>query len=230
MRLLLINSNEKNSFIALYNEDELLITYAGELPAAHNENQVRAKPPDRLIECLDDIIKKCKEKEIELKDIDAISVVTGPGAFTGIRVGLSIAKGFADALDKKIIPIDNFTLTLNRLNKTDINKNYCVIIPAKPPEYYYRIINNRHELETGFFLPDEINAKIDENTVLVGDFNDESHINLDYFSHIDVRDMKSEADSMIELSLLYYNEDKALRPDEIEPLYIKDFVARKKQK
>jgi tRNA threonylcarbamoyladenosine biosynthesis protein TsaB len=228
LKFLLINSNEANAFIAVYNEGELLITYSKELSEASLENRPRVKPPDKLIECLDSVVNKCKEKGIELSNIDAISVVTGPGSFTGIRVGLSIAKGFADALDKKIIPIDNFALTLNRLSSVDKDKSYCIIIPAKPPEYYFRIIKNLQEVETGFFFPDEIPSKINENMTLVGDFNDESHINLDYFSYINVKDLKSEIDSMIELSLRYYDENKARSPGEIEPLYIKDFVARKK--
>lgn len=228
MKLLLINSNEPNSFAALYDGGELLISYVKDLPKPQ-EILPRVKPPDLLIDCLDDIICKSKIKGIGLSSIDTISVVTGPGSFTGIRVGLSIAKGFAGALNKKIIPIDNFTLTLNRLASIENDRTYCVVIPAKLPEYYYRIIENMKEIETGFFFPDEITSKINENTVLVGDFNDESQLNVNYFSYINVKNFRSEADSMLELSLRYFKEGKAREPYEIVPLYIKDFVAKKKQ-
>jgi len=226
VKLLLINSNEANAFIALYNDGELIVTYAKEF-IEKQEKQPRVKPSDRLIDCLDDVIKK--SNDILLSSIDAVAVITGPGSFTGIRVGLSIAKGFADALEKKIIPIDNFILTLNRIGKIETDKTYCIVLPAKLPEYYYRTMSSCREIETGFFFPDEISAKINEKTILVGDFNDESQINVNYFRYIDVQNMKSELDSMTELSLLYFNENKAVDPGEIEPLYIKDFVAKKKQ-
>jgi tRNA threonylcarbamoyladenosine biosynthesis protein TsaB len=228
LKLLLINSNESNAFAAVYNDGELIITYAVEFSPSH-ELSPRIKTPDRLIDCLDDIAKKCIEKNIELNNIDAVSVITGPGSFTGIRVGLSIAKGFADALDKKIIPIDNFSLTFNRIEESVKSKIYCVVIPAKLPEYYFRLIKNGVELETGFFFANEISTKINENATLVGDFSHESEINLNYFNYINVANLKSETDSMTELSLMYFKEGTALSSNEIEPLYIKDFVAKKKQ-
>lgn len=229
MRFLLINSNEPDAFAALYNDGELTITYTKELSAASLDGKPHIKPPDKLIECLDKVINNCREKGIEFNSIDAVSVVTGPGSFTGIRVGLSIAKGCADALGKIIIPVDNFALTLNRAGEIENYREYCVVIPAKVPEYYFRIINNGQAMKTGFFFPEEIAAKISENTILVGNFDDDSLINLDYFSYINVKDLKSETDSMIELTLQYYKEGKVLDSGKIEPLYIKDFVARKKQ-
>ncbi|MDR1835218.1 MAG: tRNA (adenosine(37)-N6)-threonylcarbamoyltransferase complex dimerization subunit type 1 TsaB [Fusobacteriaceae bacterium] len=46
-----------------------------------------------------------------LKEIDRVAVVTGPGSFTGIRVGLSLAKGLAFSLGKEIVGVNALLLS-----------------------------------------------------------------------------------------------------------------------
>ena len=47
---------------------------------------------------------------IDIKEIDAIAVVNGPGSYTGIRVGVSAAKGLCFALSKPLITINALTI------------------------------------------------------------------------------------------------------------------------
>lgn len=49
---------------------------------------------------------------LEFSDLDAIAISMGPGSFTGLRVGLSYAKGLSLALDIPLIPISTFDLLL----------------------------------------------------------------------------------------------------------------------
>ena len=44
------------------------------------------------------ILEKLKEKKLKIKDIDEIEVETGPGSFTGLRVGVSIVSALGWAL------------------------------------------------------------------------------------------------------------------------------------
>jgi tRNA threonylcarbamoyladenosine biosynthesis protein TsaB len=182
------------------------------------------KSPDKLIYCLDHITN---QPNVEIDKIDAVSVTIGPGSFTGIRVGLAIAKGVADSLEKKIIPVNNFQLLLSRLLEIDKNKTYCVLIPAKLPELYYSLIKNKKEIKSGIVQLTELNTIIDENTAVVSDFSDETVRNLSYFRSGSISKLNYEPDSMAKLSAELFESGCIFPPGEVKPLYIKDFVFRK---
>lgn len=63
-----------------------------------------------------------KENNLEIKDLNKIIVVNGPGSFTGIRIGLSIAKTMAYALNIKINTISSLTAYLVSNETTDNKK------------------------------------------------------------------------------------------------------------
>ena len=47
------------------------------------------------------------ETDYRLKDIDAVAVSKGPGSYTGLRIGVSAAKGFCYGLDVPLISVDS---------------------------------------------------------------------------------------------------------------------------
>jgi tRNA A37 threonylcarbamoyladenosine modification protein TsaB len=134
-------------------------------------------------------------------------------------------KGLAFGLDRKVIPIDNFALNLNRIKETDPGKKYCVLIPAKLPEYYWAQIQNSITIDSGCTIFENIAKIIEKDTIIVGDFDDDSLIKHYYFEYINVKNLKSELDSMLELTQKHC--DSAKEAEEIEPLYLKDFSLKK---
>lgn len=223
MKLLLIDSNPNSSFAAYYTDSELIISKTTDFITLDEQKSIN-KSPDKLIHCLDSI---ANQPEIELDKIDAVSVTIGPGSFTGIRVGLAIAKGIADSLEKKIIPVNNFQLLLSRLPEIDKDKTYCVLIPAKLPELYYSLIKNKKEIKSGIVQLNELNTIIYENTSVVSDFSDETVRNLSYFSSGSISKLNYEPDSMAKLSAELFESGYIFLPGEVKPLYIKDFIFRK---
>lgn len=69
-----------------------------------------------LLPLIDSLLK---EKNIEINDIDNIVVVNGPGSFTGIRIGLTVAKTIGYALKKNVYPISSLKayLVSSNINK-----------------------------------------------------------------------------------------------------------------
>ena len=86
------------------------------------------------------------ENGIKARDLDAIAVSKGPGSYTGLRIGVSVAKGIAYAASIPLIGI-NTTLSMfwgivrNRKNIEDADRNslYCPMLDARRMEVYYAI-------------------------------------------------------------------------------------------
>lgn len=219
MKLLLINSSEKNAFSAIVNETEQAVVYASEFSDAGN---IPRKKPDKLIHCLDKLSAKS-----DIKDIDAIAVTVGPGSFTGIRVGLALAKGIAFGLDKKVIAVDNFELTFGRLHDIQPDKTYCILLEAKLPEYYYAVYENEKIIKKGSDTLENLAKILQKDIILVEDFDDETHLKHCYFSVLNVKDRLSELQAMVNIAQNEFISVNLKDAKDLQPLYLKDFNFRK---
>ena len=91
-----------------------------------------------------------KEADISFNDIDAFVVSKGPGSYTGLRIGVSTAKGFAYALSKKLIAV-NTLQALAAGMKTQMEKEggnpenflFCPMIDARRMEVYTALYDSR---------------------------------------------------------------------------------------
>ncbi|MCZ6514999.1 MAG: tRNA (adenosine(37)-N6)-threonylcarbamoyltransferase complex dimerization subunit type 1 TsaB [Acidobacteria bacterium] len=76
--------------------------FAGGRPAATLRFEGGRKHSVNLFQAVEDLIR---QSGCALRDVDLISVAAGPGSFTGIRVGLAAAKGWAEALGKPVVGV-----------------------------------------------------------------------------------------------------------------------------
>ena len=83
------------------------------------------------------------ECSIDVNDVDKIVVVNGPGSFTGIRIGITIAKTYAWALEKKITTISS----LEAMSVSTKEEKYKVpYIDARRGYVFAGIYNNNNEV------------------------------------------------------------------------------------
>lgn len=87
---------------------------------------------------LSSIIKMLNKNNIKPNDVDKIIVSVGPGSFTGIRIGVTIAKTFAWSLNKEITPITSLDAMAVSLKK-DCYK--VPIIDARRGYVYAKIVD-----------------------------------------------------------------------------------------
>ena len=108
---------------------------------------------------------------INLQDLDGFCLTTGPGSFTGLRVGASILKGLLLATSKPFVKVD--TLEALALQAMPTGNKICAILDAKKKEVYTAsFCGNGNILERltpdRALTPSQLCQKINEPTVFIG--------------------------------------------------------------
>lgn len=171
----------------------------------------------------------CKDAGKELRDIDGIAVSKGPGSYTGLRIGVSAAKGFCFALNIPLISVD----TLQAMAKSQNHQNvlYCPMIDARRMEVYTALYDTEgNKIE-------DISAKIiDENSfkkefknnriIFFGDGAEKCRTILESNPNaIFISDVHPSAKFINELAIEKFNKKEFEDVAYFEPFYLKDFIA-----
>lgn len=98
MKILFIDTSSFNVTISFIEDNNIKYLF---------NDEIREDMSSQIMPIIREGIKQSK---IELKDLDKIMVCNGPGSFTGIRIGVTIAKTIAWALKKDIITISTLEL------------------------------------------------------------------------------------------------------------------------
>lgn len=93
MRILAIETATRRGSWAIAEHGEVVAAVEGPDDRSHAE-----RLPGALIDML-------KERGLTLADVDAFAVATGPGSFTGLRIGIATAQGLAMATGARVIPV-----------------------------------------------------------------------------------------------------------------------------
>ena len=109
---------------------------------------------------------------LDKADLEGLAVTSGPGSYTSLRIGISIAKGLAYSLDIPLIGIS--TLQCVAFNSIISPHLICSLIDARKGELYSALFRyNTDELERisedQIVSIDYLCQAIDEKTVLIGD-------------------------------------------------------------
>lgn len=108
-----------------------------------------------LLPMLDEIMKMT---ETDIQEIDAIAVASGPGSFTGLRIGSATAKGLGFALHKPLIPVP--TLEGLAYNLCGTGHIVCPIMDARRGQVYTGVY--RFEGNELVVLEDQMAAPVEE--------------------------------------------------------------------
>ena len=142
MRVLGIDTTRKRAKIFILNDD---IEYVENI----NEN---VKHSEGLFLYLE---KALLENRLELKDFDCFAGMVGPGSFTGIRVGMSVIKGFNQVFHKKIIALNVFEVLSERI------KTGVVLLNSTNSTCYFGEIKNSKIVNAGVIEKEQIKNRFD---------------------------------------------------------------------
>lgn len=174
---------------------------------------------------------------LSVSAIDAVAVSKGPGSYTGLRIGVSTAKGLCFALDKPLIGIGTLksmaTGMIKAYQATDTSTLFCPMIDARRMEVYTALYNGAAAeiVPVSAKIVDESSfAEILQNHIIVfaGDGSAKCRNLLEH--HRNARFLDQEIVSAAHMASLSHEafingifEDVAY----FEPYYLKDFIAGK---
>lgn len=220
--ILNIETSTKNCSVSVSKDGTLL-----SLKEINNGNYSHAEKLHPLI------IDALKESNITVNDLSAVAVGKGPGSYTGLRIGVSAAKGLCFTHDIPLISINSLEVLAHACNFND-----GIIIPmidARRMEVYSMILDKNHTIIR------ETKAEIITNV----SFQDLLSENLVYFlgdgaekckEHIQNKNARfidnqfPSAKEMVTLSYEKYKRNDVEDVAYFEPFYLKDFVATKEKK
>ena len=176
----------------------------------------------------------CKQVKVSLKDIDAVAVSKGPGSFTGLRIGVSAAKGLCYALDKPLIAINSLqSMAVGQISrlKTQDSRLFCPMIDAKRMEVYCAVYDG--ELKEIKKTSAEI---IEENSfadllktnkiIFFGDGAEKCKSKITHTNAVFENTFSPSAQFMIPIAENFFLENKFEDVAYFEPFYLKDFVGK----
>lgn len=123
MKILGIDTSTKYCNLSLIEDEDVLINYT--------INDLRKKHSSILIPAIKDLFKTIN---LKVEEINGIAVSIGPGSFTGLRIGLGVAKGLSYACSLPLLGIS--TLEAMAFPLAGIPHLICPISESKKDEIY----------------------------------------------------------------------------------------------
>jgi tRNA threonylcarbamoyladenosine biosynthesis protein TsaB len=122
MKVLAIDTSSLVASAAILDDEKLVAEYIVNHKKTHSE---------QLMPIIEQVLESC---QMDIEEIDAIAVASGPGSFTGLRIGAATAKGLAHALNKPVIGIP--TLDGLAFNLPYCEGIICPIMDARRNQVY----------------------------------------------------------------------------------------------
>jgi tRNA threonylcarbamoyladenosine biosynthesis protein TsaB len=179
-----------------------------------------------------------KRNSIKPGKLDAVAVSKGPGSYTGLRIGVSTAKGICYAGNIPLIAIGTLEamamhVSLNRI-QFDIEESarilFCPMIDARRMEVFSMLLDQEGRVTKPitaqvideYYLSDELKLN---QIAFFGNGSAKCRMLLESTNAFFINNIKASAQYMSELAYQAYTKKQFEDVAYFEPFYLKDFVA-----
>lgn len=175
-----------------------------------------------------------KEASLSFSDLDAVAISKGPGSYTGLRIGVSAAKGICFSLD---IPLISIPTLQSMARQVDLKPGELVIpaLDARRMEVYSCVYNNNYqevrETRAEIINEESFVEYLGENEVyVVGSGAEKCRGVLQHPNFIFDESVVPSAKDMVSMAFEKYESKQFEDVAYFEPYYLKDFVLQQKKK
>jgi tRNA threonylcarbamoyladenosine biosynthesis protein TsaB len=184
--------------------------------------------------------KLLEDANVRLSELDAIAVGIGPGAFTGVRLGVAAVQGLAVSCDLPILPVASLDAIAAQLIKTTHFKNakpshFVIAIDARMDEIYwakYESPGRQQDLAKrigNIHLSKPEQLDITEVQFVAGSaievYGDRLFTNTTLASNALDTQIHLTALGILDCAVQRFSEGRQIHVRELEPLYVRDKVA-----
>lgn len=202
----------------------------GEIVAITELNEGGFSHAEKLHQFISDVINQAN---ITFSNLKAIAVSKGPGSYTGLRIGVSAAKGLCFALDIPLISVN----TLQSLAESVIiSEGYKIpMLDARRMEVYSAVYDEQNNLKedvTATIISEDsfLNFLEKKTVYFFGDGADKCKEILTHKNAIFIDNKFPSAKEMGKLSYLKYKKSDIENVAYFEPFYLKDFMVTTSKK
>jgi len=227
VRILHIETATHICSVAVSQDEEILFLKESNVPNSHS----------KILTVF--IQEALQNLQLKIKDLNAISVSVGPGSYTGLRIGVSTAKGLAYGAGIPIITIDTLKILANRvrqdilqdMSETENQSLYLrPMLDARRTEVYTAFydskLNELDKVRAEVVTKESFISELDNHKILF--FGNGAEKCKEIITHPNARfidNIESSSEFMITLALEKFNDKKFADTAYFEPFYLKDFIA-----
>lgn len=201
----------------------------GELIDIIEESSDQYIHAERLTVLIERIMKR---NELSFSDLSAVAVTSGPGSYTGLRIGVSTAKGICYAGDVSLLSIGALDGLIEQAKEKHSDKNICAMIDARRMEVFSKIIDRSDKIVKDLSA-DELDSTSYKSYVpfvacgdgakKCKDLWDEKNVFID-------STIESSVKGQLKIAFEKFKNNDVEDVAYFEPKYLKDFVASKPKK
>lgn len=213
--ILSIETSTRVCSVALHKDGKLLASQLHHIDKSHSS-------------LLPGIVKEiADEAKIELQNLSGVAVSAGPGSYTGLRIGVTSAKGFCFALSIPLISIPSLEVMVETVrNRFEGEFFLCPMMDARRMEVYTQMIN-QDDQEVWCLQPKILDensfSEFSKPVYLFGDGMPKFREIVDQKNLVFIDDIYPDAANMGRLAFKKFREDQFEDVAYFEPNYLKEW-------
>ncbi len=216
--ILCIETSTTNCSVALTHDDKVI--------ALEEDYSLQYSHAERLHNFIDKVIK---DAGLSLKDLSAIAVSKGPGSYTGLRIGVSAAKGLCYALEIPLLSVSTLYSLALQIEIKEENMYIVPMLDARRMEVYAAVFSNQYEqvreIKAEVLAEHSFSEYLENKKVyFIGNGVEKFSAICKNDNAIFIENKLPSAKEMATISFSKYKKEDFEDVSYFEPYYLKDFV------